>query len=235
MIIGEHRQARIQLKLSNLPKYGVLLLLSLLLTACGGDSESEQTSGSSGDGSNSDLAGDTTTLECVLTAEEQAMLQQVNTARSQPRVCGTTNYTAAAPLKWDCKLQQAALGHSRDMAENDFFDHTGSNGLGPGFRIAQEGYQARTWGENIAAGYTTIESVIAAWLLSPGHCQNLMQTDFTDLGMAYVEASGSTYGIYWTQVFATPTQQNTQSFAPLQTPSGQLGGTEVVRTHTVEP
>jgi len=235
MIIGGHRQARAQLNLKNLAGCGLSLLLSLVLTACGGDSNSADTADSSGDGSNSGVSGGTTGSECAMTAQEQDMLQQVNTARSQPRLCGSTNYTAAAPLKWDCKLQQAALGHSRDMAENNFFDHTGSNGLGPGFRIEQQAYQARTWGENIAAGYPTIETVVAAWLLSSGHCRNLMKSDFTDLGMAYVEEQGSNYGIYWTQVFGTPTQQNAQSFAPLQISRGHLGGPDGVRRQELKP
>ncbi len=232
---GGHCQAGARYSVNNLTGCAMPLLLCLMLMACGGGSDSTDSADSSGDDSNSDVSGDTTSLQCAMTAAEQDMLQQVNTARSQARECGSTNHTAAAPLKWDCKLQQAALGHSRDMAENDFFAHTGSNGLGPGFRIDQQGYQARTWGENIAAGYATIESVVAGWLGSSGHCRNLMNPSFTDLGMASVETSGSSYSIYWTQVFATPAQQNPQSFAPSQAPSGELGGTDVVRTQTIQP
>ena len=82
------------------------------------------------------------------------MLAQVNAARSQARNCGSTPYPSTTALDWDCKLAQAAAGHSSDMAQNNFFSHTGSNGMDPGFRIDAQGYQALTWGDNITAGYT---------------------------------------------------------------------------------
>ncbi len=202
--------------------YGIFLLLSLSLSACGGgssgiDSTSEEDPNSLGDGSTPNESdngntnpeeGDTTDSDCQMTPGEEVMLQQVNSARLQTRDCGSTTYSAVAPLKWDCKLQKAALVHSLDMANNNFLNHTGSNGLGPEFRIEEQGYQVRTWGENIAAGYTNVVDAIAAWLESSGHCQNIMNPKVTDLGMASAENSNSDYRIYWTQVFAQPAATN---------------------------
>jgi len=55
--------------------------------------------------------------------------------------------------------------------------------------------------ENIAAGQTTPEQVIQGWLDSDGHCANIMNANFEEMGVALATNSGI-YGIYWTQVFA---------------------------------
>lgn len=158
------------------------------------------------------------------------MLAQVNTARSQARNCGSTSYPSTTALDWDCKLAQAATGHSGDMAQYNFFSHTSSDGTGPGFRIDAQGYQARTWGENIAAGYSSIDAVMTGWLDSPGHCANIMNPDFTELGMAFIEDSGSDFGIYWTQVFATPATVSSQFTSEGRLiPQERLGGKGVYR------
>ncbi|MCP4406297.1 MAG: CAP domain-containing protein [Gammaproteobacteria bacterium] len=157
------------------------------------------------------------------------MLQQLNDARSKPRHCGGKDYSATVPLSWNCKLQQAALAHTADMAENNFFNHTGSDGLDPGTRISARGYNAVTWGENIAAGFSTVESVMIAWLESPGHCKNIMNPAFKDLGMARVQTSTADFAMYWTQDFGVSDVSNA---APADQPfiyTGQLSGEGVRR------
>ena len=169
----------------------LILLMSILLNACGGGggssavdnsvaSQDDGSISSGGDGSGSE-SGNNPSSACQLTPSEVNMLEQVNLARSQARDCGSTHYSATAPLNWNCNLQQAALSHSTDMADNNFFSHTGSNGLGPGSRINAQNYIPQTWGENIAAGFRTIESAMSAWLDSPGHCRNMMNPVFYGL------------------------------------------------------
>ena len=141
---------------------------------------------------------------CSTSAEEQQMLEAVNAFRAQPRVCGSRgSFTAAPPLTWDCKLEAAALVHSQDMANNNFFSHTGSGGQSPGDRISQAGYGWSTYGENIAAGVplSSVSAAMQAWIDSPGHCANLMAPNFTNLGAAKFSNAASTYNVYWTQVF----------------------------------
>jgi uncharacterized protein YkwD len=58
------------------------------------------------------------------------------------------------PLAANAALATAAQAHSNDMANNNFFSHTGSDGSNPGQRISRAGYSWYTYGENIAAGYT---------------------------------------------------------------------------------
>lgn len=85
-----------------------------------------------------------------------------------------------------------------DMGERDYFDHTTPEGTGPGQRIEQASYNFSTWGENIAWGYPSAESVVAGWMSSPGHCANIMRDSFTETGIGYYEGS------LWTQTFGRP-------------------------------
>ncbi len=139
---------------------------------------------------------------CTPTAAEQAMLSLVNAARATPRDCGKEAFDAAAPLAWSCELAQAASVHSRDMATNNFFSHTGSDGLQVSHRVTAAGYSWRAVGENIAAGYPDESRVVAALLDSPGHCANIMNPDFREFGSAVEFSDRVVYPSYWTQVFA---------------------------------
>ena len=144
---------------------------------------------------------------CSMTAEEQSMLNAVNAFRAQTRSCGERGQFPAVPsLSWDCKLQAAALGHSMDMANNNFFSHTGSNGSSFSSRITQAGYSWSSAGENIAAGIplSSVSAAVQAWIDSPGHCANLMGSSFTNLGAAKYSNPASTYNVYWTQSFGRP-------------------------------
>jgi len=127
-------------------------------------------------------------------------LAAVNQARSVNRICGTTPYGPAPPVSWSENLAMAAYLHSEDMALNNFFSHTGSDGSSPGQRISRQGYPWRTYGENIAVGYPTVPSVIQGWLGSEGHCRNMMDPDFTEIGAGYAIGpfGGNPTARYWT-------------------------------------
>jgi uncharacterized protein YkwD len=92
------------------------------------------------------------------------------------------------------------------MANNNFFSHTGSDGQSVGYRATQAGYTWSAVGENIAAGipYSAVGAVMQGWIDSPGHCANLMRSNYTELGAAKASNPSSTYVIYWTQVFGRP-------------------------------
>lgn len=132
------------------------------------------------------------------------MLNAVNAARSKPQNCGGTLMPAVPALSWDYDLTAAASRHSGDMANNNFFSHTGSDGSSASQRITDTGYRFYAMGENIAAGYRDIDSVMSSWMKSKGHCENIMSPRVTQMGAALVENIDTTYGKYWTQVFASP-------------------------------
>ncbi|WP_372751000.1 CAP domain-containing protein [Labilibaculum sp.] len=127
----------------------------------------------------------------------QTLLELVNDARTTGTTCGSTYYPPVNELVANEKLEAAALAHSQDMMENDFFSHTSSNGDALTNRLADVDYSYLAAAENIAWGYTSEESVMAGWLTSEGHCANIMNSAFTEMGVARV-------GNYWTQVFGKP-------------------------------
>lgn len=137
-------------------------------------------------------------------AEGQKVLETINQARTQPRQCGTQAFASTTPLNWNATLATAAETHSRAMANLNFFDHKDREGRTPGDRAELAGYSAQQIGENIAAGHDSASQVVAGWLASPGHCANLMNPNFQELGAAYAYDPKSDAGIYWTAMFGAP-------------------------------
>jgi len=132
------------------------------------------------------------------------VLELVNAARAEARKCGTQRFDAAPPVTPSGTLTEVASLHSRDMAEHRSLDHRGSDGSAPAERVTRSGYSWRGTGENVAAGQRDADAVVAAWLESPGHCVNIMEPGFTEMGVAFALAPLADPSIYWTQVFAAP-------------------------------
>ncbi len=130
----------------------------------------------------------------------QAVLAQVNAVRAKAG-CG--------PLKLHPALTAAARTHARNMAEQNFFGHTGKDGRGFASRIRSQGYKYGLAAENIAAGQPTVERAVQAWLKSPGHKRNILNCKFRDTGIAMVyqpndaPLRGQSRGLryYWVQLF----------------------------------
>ena len=133
----------------------------------------------------------------------ERVVELVNAARSHARRCGSERFAAVPPLGESRKLNDAAAAHARDMAKKKFFDHRGSDGSQPRDRVLRTGYKSRLTGENIALGPESAEEVVAGWLDSPGHCANIMEPRFQEIGVGL--ATGKKRGqIYWVQTFGSP-------------------------------
>lgn len=147
-----------------------------------------------------------TRLTCNLANFQADMLAAVNARRRVGASCGANgNFPAAPELTWNAQLTQAAAAHSDDMVAGNFFSHTGSNGSTLGTRATAAGYAWSALGENIAAGQSTVEIVVDGWMKSDGHCANLMNANFREIGAACVAGNANTtYRTYWTQDFGTP-------------------------------
>ncbi|MCG8087441.1 MAG: CAP domain-containing protein [Candidatus Thiodiazotropha taylori] len=138
---------------------------------------------------------------CEATPDQQEMLHLVNRARARQRDCGGEFHQTAPPLRWNCRLHEAAAIHSQDMIDADFFDHQGSDGSTVGMRVSRSGYEWRAVAENIAAGYPDNRAVMANLLSSPTHCSNIMDPKFREFGSAVIDTDQAHYYNYWTQVF----------------------------------
>src|SRR5262245_19659510 len=103
------------------------------------------------------------------------------------------------PVAVDGRLATAAQRHSDDMAAHDYFSHTSLNGDTLADRAEAAGFSGGALGENIAAGQRTPQDVMAAWMDSPGHRANILNCDYTVIGVGLNQD-----GWYWTQMFGTP-------------------------------
>lgn len=101
-----------------------------------------------------------------------------------------------APLEIDTELSEVARAKSQDMQENNYFDHNSPNYGSPFDMMQSFGIDYNTAGENIAQGQQSPEEVVDAWMNSQGHRENIMNGDFTHIGIGHVED-----GNYWTQMF----------------------------------
>lgn len=123
----------------------------------------------------------------ALPAAQAKVLELVNQARA----------AAGCPaLTVNAKLTKAAQDHSADMAAHRNMSHTGSDGSDAGQRITRAGYQWRTYGENVAYGYSSPEQVMEGWMNSPGHKRNILDCSYKEIGIGLAQP-----GQYWTQDF----------------------------------
>jgi hypothetical protein len=129
-------------------------------------------------------------------AEEDEMLLLVNNLRSE---------NGLPPLRLNQNLNKAAFDHSKDMADNNYFDHTGLNGSNFGQRTKNAGYTGFAYGENIAAGISTAAGTFDQWKNSPGHRSNILNKNVNEMGIGHASKVGSTYTHYWTQIFGKGT------------------------------
>jgi uncharacterized protein YkwD len=132
------------------------------------------------------------------------VLDLVNAARAHARRCGAQSYAAAAPLSRNALLEQTALAYAQDMARYGYMDHTGRDGSSPQQRISAAGYAWVEAGENLARGVMDADALVDGWLHSPGHCANLMQPAYTEMGVAFAVNSRDEAGVYWALEFGRP-------------------------------
>jgi uncharacterized protein YkwD len=108
------------------------------------------------------------------------------------------------PLKHSAKLSATALAHAKDMAEHHTLDHTGSDKSTVSVRAKRHGYAYILVGENIADGPEDVADVMATWMESPGHRENIL-ADFTEMGAARVKDDEGVK--YWCVDFGKPMPQ----------------------------
>uniref|UniRef100_UPI00406CA0B7 CAP domain-containing protein n=1 Tax=Ureibacillus sp. FSL W7-1570 TaxID=2954593 RepID=UPI00406CA0B7 len=100
------------------------------------------------------------------------------------------------PLTMYNPLMAVAKAKSQDMANLGYFSHTSPTYGSPFDQMRAAGIQYRAAGENIAQGQRTPEQVVNAWMNSPGHRANILNANYTHIGVGFVEN-----GYYWTQQF----------------------------------
>lgn len=191
----------LQIKTARLTALTFVLLGAAALTSCGGSTAPTPAAEPQASAPVAPKAQDAGSQ--TMSAEEAQVLLEVNAARAVARTCGGVSYAATTPVTWNGYLAAAARAHTADMAARGYFDHISPNGGTLVTRAVAAGYTPwRELGENIAAGYT-VQNVVQGWIDSPGHCKNLMDPKFKEMGVGYTYSTGSVYGTYWAQEFGT--------------------------------
>ena len=98
----------------------------------------------------------------------------------------------------DCSVRREPTPATWSAAR--FFAHTNTRGESPFDRIRKVGYPPGAQAENISAGRPSPEAVVAGWMDSPGHCANIMDPTYREIGVGYYP-SADMMGHYWTQTF----------------------------------
>ncbi|BBH68517.1 hypothetical protein ACTI_52020 [Actinoplanes sp. OR16] len=135
----------------------------------------------------------TTAAPAVDESVAAEILRLVNTERQAAGCDGLTT---------ESRLEAAAQKHSQLQADQNTMSHQLPGEASMGDRVTAEGYRWRSVGENVAAGYTSAESVMEGWMNSPGHKANILNCGYEQLGVGLASSSSGTK--YWTQNFAAP-------------------------------
>jgi uncharacterized protein YkwD len=131
-------------------------------------------------------------------------LELVNEIRARGARCGERSFAPAPPVKLSNTLAGVALGHADDMARHNYFEHVDLTGRSPADRVRAVGYQEKLVGENIAYGPKSADEVVQGWLDSPGHCENIMNPKFAEMGIAFAAGHASRRGLFWVQLLVAP-------------------------------
>ena len=118
---------------------------------------------------------------------ENEVIRQVNEIRR--------NY-GLSELSANWQLSRVARYKSQDMHDKHYFSHTSPTYGSPFDMMKAFNISYRYAGENIAMGYTSPTAVVNGWMKSTGHRENILNKNFTEIGVGYV-ADGN----YWTQMF----------------------------------
>lgn len=127
------------------------------------------------------------TISSSTTAYEAEVVRLVNQRRAEHGL---------KPLTQDWQLSRVARYKSQDMNDLGYFSHTSPTYGSPFQMMKSFGISYRTAGENIAKGYASPEAVVNAWMNSPGHRANILNSTYTHIGVGFVSS-----GNYWTQMF----------------------------------
>ena len=127
-------------------------------------------------------------------AEEKKIFESTNQERKKKDL---------PPLTLNPALSKIARAHSENMARQGKMEHT-LDEKSPFDRMRDAGFKFSAAAENIAMGDKGIPlgTIMQAWMDSKGHAENILNTDYTDIGVGI--ARDKMGALYFTQVFARP-------------------------------
>jgi uncharacterized YkwD family protein len=143
----------------------------------------------------------TTTTEATTEATTSAPSSTTQTSSYAQQVLDLVNSERAkyglSPLTLNASVTKVAQAKAEDMKNNNYFSHTSPTYGSPFDMLKSFGVSYKTAGENIAKGQKTPEAVVSAWMNSEGHRANILNKNYTQLGVGYTGGSSP----YWVQMF----------------------------------
>jgi len=127
-----------------------------------------------------------------LSFEERKIIELVNLEREAEGV---------SVLQFNDRLAEAARSHARDMAMHNYSSHDRRDGRKFWQSVFDNGYPVSKCGENIAVGQATPEEAFECLISSPGHRANIIDPDFTQIGVGHAISPTSAFHYFWTQEF----------------------------------
>jgi len=139
-------------------------------------------------------------VTCAFTTDDAKVTETINALNAYRAQNGLPAYTVKE------NLTQAATAHANDMACNNLFVHTGSNGSTPASRVAASGYAASSVTENVYGSFPPLsgQGAVDWWKNDKTNLQhnlNLLSTKYTEIGVGY--SFYNNFG-YYVLVFARP-------------------------------
>ncbi len=151
------------------------------------------------------------------------VLPALSSAITQANVAALTNQSRAANnlsgLTYNSKLEAAAQSKANDMLAKQYFSHVTPDNKQPWDFISAQGYAYQGAGENLGVGFNEAESLESAWMNSPGHRANILNSSFKEIGVGI--AVGNFQGKQSTivvQMFGIPMGGQVSSPAPKPAP-----------------
>ncbi len=117
-----------------------------------------------------------------------------------------------ATLKRSVVLDQAAQKKAEDMARYEYFAHYSPAGVSPWYWFDSVGYVFAHAGENLAVHFTDSSDVVDAWMQSPTHRANIVNSNYTEIGVGTAKGEYEGFStVFVVQLFGTPGQLQASS------------------------
>lgn len=160
------------------------------------------------------------TVMAIAVTPTTAELSTITVARVVQLTNAERQKAGQSVLTVNSKLAAAAQKKGEDMLAHDYFAHISPSGVTPWFWMQQQNYTYQVAGENLAIDFVEVEDVVAAWMASPSHHDNLLHSAYTETGVAVVtgEFQGGTSTIV-VHMFGLPTGATVTTTSPTPVPA----------------
>ncbi len=140
----------------------------------------------------------------VLVAQQERVIELTNQIRTREHV---------PLLQYHEALGQSSVHKAIDMTQQGYFEHINPQGKRLRDFLKEVGYSYSVAGENLAVGFSSPEAMVEAWVESPTHFANLIDPDFTDIGIgSSVGMYGDNLAVYVAQHFGHPSADMTHVY-----------------------